>query len=79
MCLGIPAKVLEVEADGQFALVDTGGVETRVAIGLVPGVKPGDYVMVHAGYAVEKVDQEEARERLRIWEELMTYDDNSEV
>lgn len=77
MCLGIPAKIVKIEADKHFALVETGGVETRVAIGLLPGLDPGDYVLVHAGYAVAKVDQEEAGARLRIWEELLAYEDTA--
>ncbi len=78
MCLGIPANVVEVEGDGQFAVVDTQGVKTRVIIRLLPDVKPGDYVMVHAGCAIEKIDREDADERLRIWRELMEYDNTAQ-
>lgn len=77
MCLGIPAKVVKIEENGMFATVDAEGVETRIAIGLLTDVKPGDYVMIHAGYAVEKVDQDEAKERLRIWEELLAYEEDA--
>ena len=69
MCLAIPAKVLEVQ--GGEALVDFGGVERRVILTLLPEAREGDYVLVHTGYAIQVLDQHEAVETLRIWQEIL--------
>lgn len=71
MCLGIPAQIEKIEGGGKWAVADTQGVKRKVGLHLVESVEPGDYIMVHAGYAIEKVDLEEARERIRIWEEFL--------
>lgn len=68
MCLAIPAKVLKIE--GKRAEVDMGGVRREVNITLTPGVEVGNYVIVHAGYAINILDEEEAEETLRLLEEL---------
>ncbi|MCD6325103.1 HypC/HybG/HupF family hydrogenase formation chaperone [Candidatus Bathyarchaeota archaeon] len=69
MCLAIPAKVLRVK-DG-IAEVDFGrGVSREVNIMLVD-VKVGDYVLVHAGYAIQVIDEKEAKETLRLWNKIL--------
>ncbi len=68
MCLAIPGKVVSVE--GKDAEVDFGGVLRRVNISLVE-VKPGDWVVVHAGFAIETMDEDEAKETLSMWQELL--------
>lgn len=69
MCLAIPAKVLEVE--GEHAIVDFGGgVVRKVNISLVD-VKVGEYVIVHAGFAIQVMDKKNAEESLKIWEEIL--------
>ncbi|MGP3667513.1 MAG: HypC/HybG/HupF family hydrogenase formation chaperone [Candidatus Bathyarchaeota archaeon] len=69
MCLAIPAKVLKIEGD--HAVVDFGKDVTReVNISLVD-VKVGDYVIVHAGFAIQVVDEESAKETLKIWDEIL--------
>ena len=69
MCLAIPAKVLEV--NGDVAKVDFGqGVALEVNVRLVDA-KVGEYVLVHAGYAIEKLDQKAAQESLQAWRELL--------
>jgi hydrogenase expression/formation protein HypC len=69
MCLAIPAKVVTIEKDK--ALVDFGeGVTRDVNVTLV-NVKVGDYVLVHAGYAIQVLEREEALETLRLWNELL--------
>jgi len=65
MCLAIPGKVLKI--DGYNALVDFDGVKKNVIIGLTPSVKEGDYVIVHAGYAIQIVDIEEAKKSLELF------------
>ena len=73
MCLAIPAKVLEVQGD--VAKVDFGqGVARDVNVILVEA-HVGEYVLVHAGYAIQVIDQEAAEETLRLWEELLKYDE----
>lgn len=70
MCLAIPAKVLEVS--GSKARVDFGGGVTReVNISLLERVEVGDYVIVHAGFAIQILDREEAEKTLKVWEELL--------
>ena len=68
MCLAIPAKVISVE--GSVALVTIEDVEYKASLLLLDDVKPGDYVMLHAGFAIEKVDAEEAAETLRLLNEI---------
>jgi len=70
VCLAIPAKVLEVQGD--VAKVDFGqGVAREVNVMLVDA-RVGEYVLVHAGYAIQVVDQEAAEESLRLWRELLS-------
>ena len=64
MCLAIPAKVIQVE--GPLALVTVEGVEYRASLMLLDDVQPGDYIMMHAGFAISKVDEGEAEETLRL-------------
>jgi hydrogenase expression/formation protein HypC len=69
MCLAIPARVVNV--DGSNAKVDFGeGVLRDVNITLVEA-KVGDYVLVHAGYAIQTMDKDEAIETLRLWDEII--------
>lgn len=62
MCLAIPGKVLII--DGVNATVDFNGVKRSVIIGLTPNVKQGDYVIVHAGYAIQVMNEEEAKQSI---------------
>jgi len=68
MCLAIPAKVLSVE--GASAVVSIEEVEYTASLLLLDGVMPGDYIMLHAGFAIEKVDPEYAAETLRLLVEM---------
>ncbi len=69
MCWGIPGKIIKVSGD--TAIVDFGGVRREVDISLVPDVKEGDYVIVHAGFAISKLDKEEAEEMIRLLKEAV--------
>lgn len=69
MCLAIPARVVELR-DHDQALVDLGGIRKEISLALVSGVQPGDYVIVHVGYALGLIDPEEARRTLDIFNEL---------
>jgi len=68
MCLAIPARILEIK--GKEAVADFGGVRRSVRIDLV-SAKAGDYVIVHAGYAIETLDEKEAKETLKLLEEVL--------
>jgi hydrogenase expression/formation protein HypC len=68
MCLAIPGKVVSI--DGNIAVIDFGGVQRETNISLVE-VKPGDYVIVHAGFAIQTVDELDAMETIKLWEELL--------
>jgi len=68
MCLAIPGKIVKIE--GEHAIVDYGGAVRRANISLVDA-KVGDYVIVHAGFAIQKLDEREATETLKVWEELL--------
>lgn len=69
MCLGIPGVVVEVHE--YTAVVDFGGVKREVDRLLVPDVKPGDYVIVHAGAIISKLDPKEAEEVINTWKEVI--------
>lgn len=68
MCLAIPALIVDIQ--GTEGVVEIGGVRRAVSLALTPGVKQGDYVLVHAGYAIGTLDQKEAEETLRLLEEM---------
>ena len=68
MCLAIPALIKSIE--GKEADVEIGGITRRVSLVLTPEAKVGDYAIVHTGYAINILDQEEARETLKILEEI---------
>ena len=70
MCLAYPGKVIEL--DGDFARVDfgEGTIKEGINISLVQA-KIGDYVLVHAGYAIQIVDEDEARETLKYWQQIL--------
>ena len=68
MCLAIPACVVDLPEPG-VALVDVGGVRKRISLALVDDVACGDFVIVHVGYALTKLDPDEARRTLQIFAE----------
>ena len=69
MCLAIPAQVIEI-SDPERAVVDMGGVRKQISTALLDEVAVGDYVIVHVGYALSRLDPEEAAETLRLFAEL---------
>ncbi len=68
MCLGIPGKVLEIEKN--VAKVEVGGLLRDVSLDLCPDVSVGEYVLIHTGFAIQKVDEEEAKETLELLRQL---------
>jgi hydrogenase expression/formation protein HypC len=77
MCLGIPGKVLQVHEDRgtRMAVVDFGGATKTVCLAYVPEVGIGDYAIVHAGFAITRLDEESALETLRLFAELGSLED----
>lgn len=68
MCLSIPMKVSKI--DGDFAQVESGRLLRKVNIQMLPAVKVGDFVLVHAGFAIQRVDPRRARETLKLVEDM---------
>ncbi len=76
MCLAVPLKVVAVE--GNEATVDLGGVRSRARLDLLEEeVKPGDYVLVHTGFAIRRLDPRDAQETLKLFDELFSYTEDA--
>ena len=81
MCLAIPGKIVEiVDAGNRIAKVEVGGVRRNINIGMLPENEThiGDYVLIHVGFAMSKVDEHEAEETLRVLKELGEYQNEFE-
>ena len=70
MCLAVPMRIQAIRADG-MGIGDLDGAEHEVDLSLVADPRVGDYVIVHAGFAIEKLDQKEADERIALFKELV--------
>jgi len=72
MCLGIPGRVVEVAPEGLMRMgkVDFGGVIREVCLAYVPEAQIGDYVIVHVGFAISQLDEDEAQETLKLMAEI---------
>lgn len=77
MCLAVPVEVLEVMDDGQ-AIVDLAGVKSRVSTLLLDDVRPGDYVIIHVGHAIARLDVEEAEQTLKLFREIADHLDREQ-
>ena len=78
MCLAIPGRIVEfVDEENSIAKVEVGGVRRNVNLGLLDrsAVALGDYVLVHVGFAMSRIDEHEAAETLRLLREIGAYDD----
>jgi len=76
MCLAIPGRVVEiVDESGDVAKVEVGGVRRNINVALLDAVRVGDYVLIHVGFALSKVDEHEAATTLRLLEKLGSYQD----
>ncbi|MDE2349566.1 MAG: HypC/HybG/HupF family hydrogenase formation chaperone [Gammaproteobacteria bacterium] len=75
MCLGVPMRI--VERDGFMARCDAKGIERSVSLFLIQheDVAPGDHVMVHVGYAIQKISAEEARSAWELYDEMLAAED----
>jgi len=72
MCLGIPAKIERI--DGEYALANINGASIRIGLHLLDDVKTGDFVLVHTGYALEKLSEEEALDTIETLRQLESFD-----
>ena len=68
MCLAIPGKIVNI--DGNSAIVDFDGIEQEVIIALVLNPEVGKYVIIHAGYAIEQMEEKDAMEAIEQWKEI---------
>lgn len=78
MCLAIPGKIVEiVDQENQVAKVEVGGVRRNVNIGMLDPKEThvGDYVLIHVGFAMSKIDEKEAEETLRVLQEMGSYEE----
>ena len=77
MCLGIPGKVVEIRDDGalRMARVDFGGVRKEACLAYLPEVVIGDYVIVHVGFAISKVDEAEAKRTFEVLRDMSQLDE----
>jgi len=79
MCLAIPGKVVEiVDLENNLAKVEVGGVRRNVNIGMLDDTRVGDYVLIHVGFAMSKIDEKQAEETLRLLQELGSYQEELE-
>ena len=75
MCLAIPGKIVEiVDEENQIAKVEVGGVRRNINTGLLDDTRIGDYVLIHVGFAMSKIDEHEAEETLRVLQEMGAYE-----
>ncbi len=76
MCLAIPGKIISIEnsplprGTGMIADVDFGGIKRKVGLDLLPDARVGNYVIVHAGFAIQILDVKDAKERIKIFEQI---------
>ena len=68
MCLAVPLKLIEI--DGKNAVGESMGMQRKLRVDFIPEPKIGDYVIVHAGFAIERLPEEQALEDISAWEEI---------
>ena len=71
MCLAIPARIIKI--DDNMGTIDMEGTQREVSLLLLEDAKIGDYVIVHAGFAIHKIDEAEAKESLKVLRELVSF------
>lgn len=71
MCIAAPAKIVEIDTESNICTANFGGVKQNARLDLLPDAKIGDYVLIHAGYAIEKLSEQAAKESLEAWDDLL--------
>jgi hydrogenase expression/formation protein HypC len=74
MCLAVPGKILDRQ--DMLAIIEVGGVTRKISVMLLPEAQAGDFVLIHAGFAVQVIDEEEAEKTLALFKELEQYADH---
>ena len=69
MCIAVPCRVIEIKGD--TAVIDADGVQRQAHLGLMEDIRVGDYVIVHAGYAIHRIDASEALETIKLLREMV--------
>lgn len=77
MCLAVPMRI--ITKDGHSAIVEAGGVSREINLRLLEDARIGDYVLVHAGFAIETIDEHEAEETLKLMMQIGLMQDDDEV
>ena len=77
MCLAIPVQIKQI--DGINAVVEVGGVTRTISLALAPEARINDYVLLHAGYAIGIVDEEEAMESLKLFKEMAAFEEKTNL
>jgi len=77
MCLGIPSKIISI--DGDAAIVSVGGTECEASLQLLDDAKVGDFVLLHTGFAIEKISDEEAKETFELLKKLGEIEDEMDA
>ena len=71
MCIAAPARVVEINKEENKVVADFGGVKQEAKLNLLSDIEIGDHILIHAGYAIEKLSEEAAKESLEAWDELL--------
>jgi hydrogenase expression/formation protein HypC len=77
MCLAIPGKIISIDKEKNSALIDFDGLKQTVIIALIMNPEVGNYVIVHAGYAIEQMNEEDALEAIEQWKQIAEDQDVS--
>jgi len=77
MCLAIPAKIIEIE--NEMGTIDMDGTQREVSLLLLENAEIGDYVFVHAGFAIHKIDETEAMESLKVLREMASLENGEKI
>ncbi len=77
MCLGIPGKIVEISQKNEIPMgrIDFGGVIKEVCLAYVPEARVGDYALIHVGFAISLMDEEEAQETLKLIKEVVDFEE----
>jgi len=78
MCLSVPARVVALDADWRSATVDVLGATREASVLLLPEVAEGDWVLVHVGFAIARIDEDEAAAALALLDDALTAEGDSE-
>ena len=77
MCLAVPMKL--VNKEGNVGVAELSGVKREVRLDVLPDAKVGDFVIIHAGFAIQRLDEEEAQETLSLFREMLSMEEERET